>query len=97
LESTVTSPVFTTPTPTPFNIQTASRILGALSSTNQCRDVLHHIIQKGSISQLEADSLYRVKRLTSRIHELKKLGVNLLGEFRKDLTGKRYVRYYIAG
>jgi hypothetical protein len=87
----------TVPTPSMFNVRTAASIVSKIPTTNQCHPILNHLIMKGSISPLEADSLYRVKRLTSRIHDLKKLGVNITGEFRRDLTGKRYVRYYIAG
>ncbi|OQW34842.1 MAG: hypothetical protein A4E20_01310 [Nitrospira sp. SG-bin2] len=82
--------------PSTFNLTRCSRLVSEIPTTNQNRAVLNHIIMKGSISPLEADSLYRVKRLTSRIHELKKMGANIVGEFRKDNTGKRYVRYYIA-
>jgi hypothetical protein len=79
-----------------FNIRRASHILSTLSPTNQLKVVLNHIIMKGSISQLEADELYRVKRLTSRITELKGLGVAVVAEMRRDNTGKRYARYFIA-
>ncbi len=78
-----------------YNIRRAAQVLETIPKTNQMHPVLNHIIMKGSISQLEADEMYRVKRLTSRVHELKKLGVNIVGEMRKDNTGKRYVRYYI--
>lgn len=61
----------------------------------QNSDVLLHLIKKGNISQLEADSLYRVKRLASRIGELKKQ-VGIRVEIRHDLTGKRYARYFLA-
>lgn len=79
-----------------FNIRTAAQIVDKLPSTNQMKAVLNHIIMKGSISQLEADELYRVKRLTSRVTELKKLGVSIVAEMRRDNTGKRYARYFIA-
>lgn len=84
-------------TPHTWNLRTAARILGTIPQTNQCNPILNHIILKGSISPLEADSLYRVKRLTSRVYDLKRLGVNLIAEMRKDATGKKYCRYYIAG
>jgi hypothetical protein len=87
----------TIPTPSMINVRKAAQVVATISTTNQMHPILNHLIMKGSISPLEADSLYRVKRLTSRIHDLKKLGVNITGEFRRDLTGKRYVRYYIAG
>ncbi len=79
-----------------YNLRNAANILARLSPTNQMKLVLNHIIMKGSISQLEADELYRVKRLTSRITELKQLGVALIAEMRQDNTGKRYARYFIA-
>ena len=79
-----------------YNIRRAAQIVGQIPTTNQMHPVLNHIIMKGSISQLEADELYRVKRLTSRITELKKLGVNIVAEMRRDNTGKRYARYFIA-
>jgi hypothetical protein len=79
-----------------FNIKRAAQILSTIPTTNQCHAVLDHVIRKGSISQLEADSLYRVKRLTSRVTELKAKGVSLIAEIRHDNTGKRYARYFIA-
>ncbi|MGL5935052.1 MAG: helix-turn-helix domain-containing protein [Cetobacterium sp.] len=82
--------------PSVYNVRRAAMILSTISPTNQCRDVLNHIIMKGSISPLEADAIYRVKRLTSRVHDLKKMGVALVAELRKDITGKKYARYYIA-
>ncbi|MGL5934578.1 MAG: helix-turn-helix domain-containing protein [Cetobacterium sp.] len=82
--------------PSVYNVRRAAMILGTISPTNQCRDVLNHIIMKGSISPLEADSIYRVKRLTSRVHDLKKMGVAIVSDLRKDITNKKYARYYIA-
>ena len=82
--------------PHAWNLRTAARILTSIPTSNQCNPILNHIIMKGSISPLEADSLYRVKRLTSRVYDLKRLGVNLIAEMRKDATGKKYCRYYIA-
>lgn len=62
----------------------------------QLRQIGTHLCERGSISQLEAEALYRVKRLASRIHELGRIGVNIRKEFKNDLTGKRYVRYHLA-
>jgi len=80
-----------------FNTRRAAQILSSIPSTNQQHSVLNHILMKGSISQLEAHELYKVRRLTSRIDELKKRGVALVAEMRKDLVGDKYARYYIAG
>lgn len=74
------------------NTIAASNLLHALPN-NQKGMVLNHLLNVGSLSQLEADELYRVKRLTSRITELKQHGVNIRVERKHDHTGKLYVRY----
>jgi hypothetical protein len=63
---------------------------------NQNSDVLKHLIKRGNLSQYEANSLYRVTRLASRVHEIKQHGIGITAETRHDLTGKRYVRYFLA-
>lgn len=62
----------------------------------QLRQLGTHLCERGSISQLEAEALYRIKRVASRIDELRKIGLKITSEFKKDLTGKRYVRYHLA-
>ena len=62
---------------------------------SQLRMVMDHLRLKGNISQMEALNLYRVTRLTSRIHELKKLGLDIIVERKYDLTGKAYSRYFL--
>lgn len=47
------------------------------------------------ISADEANGLYRVKRLASRIHELREQGYSIVGFTKRDTTGKRYVRYFL--
>lgn len=74
----------------------ASNLLHVLPSTNQKGRVLNHLLNVGSLSQLEADELYRVKRLTSRITELKQHGVGIKVERKHDHTGKLYVRYTLG-
>ena len=60
------------------------------------RDViLKHLKTKGSISALEATSLYRIYRLAARINALRKSGVEIVTEMKSDMTGKRYARYHI--
>lgn len=83
------------------NAIAASRVLEHFPSTNQCHQVLNHLIMKGSISPLEASKLYGVERLTSRIHDIKRQGevigmpVRIVREMRRALPGKRYARYYL--
>lgn len=48
--------------------------------TTQCERILRHLKEYGSISDLEAYSEYGIRRLASRIHDLKKRGVNIVSE-----------------
>lgn len=63
---------------------------------SQIMKIVDHLVMRGSISQLEADALYRVKRLASRIHDLHLKGIQTHVEIRTDLTGKRYAKYALA-
>jgi hypothetical protein len=56
--------------------------------------VREHLVQKGSISGVEAAALYRCRSLTKRISELRAAGFAVLAEWQADRTGQRYVRYY---
>ena len=46
-----------------------------------------------SITQVEAESVYKIRRLASRIDELKKEGWNIKSEIKRDMMGQRYARY----
>ena len=59
----------------------------------QTDEILYHLQRKGTITQVEAHELYRVYRLASRIHDLKKAGVNIERRVKHDLTGTRYTEY----
>ena len=50
----------------------------------QCERILSFLDQNGSITQADADNL-RIKRLASRIHELRRNGNNIIAE---TITGK---------
>lgn len=83
------------------NAIAATQLLQHFTPVNQCHKVITHLIAKGSISPLEANKLYGVERLTSRIHEIKRksetinMPVTIKVEMRSDLPGKRYARYYL--
>lgn len=60
----------------------------------QCRQILRHLQEKGSISNMEAQAIYRIRALPRRIADLREAGYRTVKKFRKDPTGQRYVRYY---
>lgn len=55
--------------------------------------ILNHLITKGSISNVEAQALYRCRSLSRRITTLKKEGFSIVSVLKKDATGQRYARY----
>ena len=55
--------------------------------------ILNHLKNKGSISAMEALSLYRINRLAARIEELRRADYRILTRMKSDITGKRYARY----
>ncbi|MBP5855699.1 hypothetical protein KAJ83_01660 [Marivibrio halodurans] len=68
----------------------------------QVRTLAEHLINIGTISGLEARSLYRIEALPRRVSDLEVviMGAGLPYTIertnRKDPTGKRYVRYRLV-
>lgn len=66
-------------------------------SGKQLDMIQNHLETIGSISNLEAQSLYRVRSLPRRIRDLEeRRGLQIKREWRKDLTGERYMRYHLV-
>lgn len=55
--------------------------------------ILDHLLTGESISNVEAQALWRCRALPKRINELKRDGWPITAERRKDSTGQSYVRY----
>ena len=65
-----------------------STLIKSLSSDNQNRKVLEHLVKYGSITQREAIDLYNIYRLPSRIFELREKGVKIRTEHQANWYGK---------
>ena len=52
-----------------------------------------HLVRVGSITRIEADHLHRVASLTKVISKLRSKGMDIQSQPKKDITGRRYVRY----
>lgn len=61
----------------------------------QQKKIVDHLEAEGSITQLEAWDFYRIRRLATRIFELKEKGYDLTSQRRQDCQGQRYVRYVL--
>lgn len=62
----------------------------------QTDKLLAHFKLKKSISNVEAQALYRIRSLSRRICDLKDKGFTFNKEHKTDPTGQRYVRYYLV-
>jgi hypothetical protein len=62
----------------------------------QIEALIRHFETVGSISNVEAQSIYKIRALPRRISDLEKLGFKFERQRKKDLTGQRYVRYVIS-
>jgi len=56
-----------------------------------------HLKRERSISNVEAQNLYRCRALPKRISELRAEGFDVRPVWKRDLTGQRYVRYFYMG
>lgn len=61
----------------------------------QCKTVLLHLKQAGSITNVEANAVHRIRALPRRIRDLREMGYRISDVMRKDTTGQRYKRYYL--
>jgi hypothetical protein len=59
-------------------------------------NVARHLEALGSITSIEASTLYKVRCITSNISRLRKHGMSIATEFKKDITGQRYARYRVS-
>ncbi|MGN6552103.1 MAG: helix-turn-helix domain-containing protein [Pararhizobium sp.] len=62
----------------------------------QTRAVLDMLKRKGSMTSIEAGGVLRVRSLSKRITELRRLGWPIIRELKKDPTGQRYARYHLG-
>jgi len=57
--------------------------------------IYNHLMTVGTITAVEASTLYKVRCMTSNISRLRKYGLQIATSFKKDLTGQRYARYSV--
>lgn len=75
---------------------TSSATVNAAALSPQALLIYKHLKASGSISNVEAQAIYRCRALPRRISDIEqKLGVRITREMKSDVTGQRYVRYYL--
>lgn len=67
---------------------------------NQCRRMITHMREHGSISSLEAQSEYGIMRASSRVYDLRNMGFEIKTTMEKGRNrygeATRYARYTLA-
>lgn len=64
--------------------------------TGQNAVVLDHLRRKDSLSNVEAQAVYRIRSLPRRIADLKANGYDIRTALHVDPTGQRYARYSLV-
>lgn len=65
--------------------------------TPQDSSLRNHFKQVGSITAVEAATLYKVRSITSNISRLRRAGMSITTDFKRDITGQKYARYFSKG
>lgn len=61
----------------------------------QEQTVLHHLLRDGTITNVEAQTVHKIRSLSRRITTLTQSGCAIARRFKTDAAGQRYVRYYL--
>jgi hypothetical protein len=56
-----------------------------------------HLMHVETITNIEAAALYKARSLTKVISNLRKAGMNIISEWKTDITKQRYVKYHYRG
>jgi hypothetical protein len=59
--------------------------------------LLNHFKVRDSITNIEAQAVFRMRSLSRRVCDLKSRGYKFRKDMRTDATGQRYVRYFFMG
>tara|TARA_Y100000996_G_scaffold407796_1_gene385869 strand:- start:568 stop:765 length:198 start_codon:yes stop_codon:yes gene_type:complete len=57
--------------------------------------LIEHFERKDSITGVEAAAVYKIRSLPRRIMDLKEKGYVFTHEWKKDVTGQKYMRYIL--
>ena len=66
-----------------------------MNGMTQIEMLIQHFLENDSISDGEAQLVYRIRSLPRRIMDLKNRGYVFEHEWHRDATGQRYIRYVI--
>ena len=68
-----------------------------LVNTRPMKELIREHLEAGkTITNVEAQALWRCRALPKRINELKKDGMKIVSEWRKDTTGQSFTRYRLV-
>lgn len=62
----------------------------------QTRKILNHLSKHGSITPMEALTVYSIYRLSACIHDLRNTGISIVTKMKEDASGHRYARYEVS-
>jgi hypothetical protein len=75
---------------------THAQLTSAINLSPQQRIILAHLMSRGSISDMESQIVYQIKRLSDVVLRLRRKGFKVETDVRKDASGHKYSRYSLA-
>jgi hypothetical protein len=72
-----------------------SKLINIYPEGTQKHKILNHLKLRG-ISQVEAQEVYKIRRLSARIFEMKIDKFPIKSVLKKDFENQRYAKYYLA-
>ena len=69
--------------------------MNVINGKTQIEMLIEHFEVADNISNIEAQAVYKIRALPRRIADLKERGYEFRSEWKKDLTGQRYKRYFL--
>jgi DNA-binding MarR family transcriptional regulator len=75
---------------------THAQLTRAINLSPQQKTILAHLMNKGSISNVESLIVYNISRLSDVILKLRRKGFSVETDVRNDPRGHKYSRYSLA-
>ena len=75
---------------------THANLVNAMNLSPQQKVILGHLASGKSISDIESQIVYQIKRLSDVVLKLRRKGYNIVTDVRQDNTGHKYSRYTLA-
>ena len=75
---------------------THAQLVKSINLSPQQKTILSHLVSGKSISDVESQIVYQIKRLSDVVLHLRRKGFNVVTHMRTDNSGHKYSRYSLV-